>query len=59
MSWKPLSWILGPIESEHSFIGCPLSATIPRKSLAALKLHPGQAVHAQIKAVALTDDSLE
>jgi hypothetical protein len=36
-----------------------LLATITRQSLAALKLHPGQTVHAQIKAVALTDDSLE
>jgi molybdopterin-binding protein len=36
-----------------------LLATITRKSLATLKLHPGQKVHAQIKAVALTHDSLD
>ncbi|KPK27332.1 MAG: molybdenum ABC transporter ATP-binding protein [Nitrospira bacterium SG8_3] len=56
---------IGPIESNQPFvdikldIGCPLLATITRKSLAALKLRPGQKVHAQIKAVALTHDSLE
>ena len=56
---------IGPIESDQPFvdikldIGCPLLATITRKSLVALKLHPGQKVHAQIKAVALTHDSLE
>lgn len=56
---------IGPIESGQPFvdikldIGCPLLATITRKSLAALKLHPGQTVHAQIKAVALTHDYLE
>lgn len=56
---------IGHMKPEHPFvdikldIGCPLLATITRKSLAALKLHPGQTVHAQIKAVALTDDSLE
>ena len=38
-------------------IGCPLLATITRKSLATLKLHPGQRVHAQIKAVALTTEN--
>jgi molybdate transport system ATP-binding protein len=56
---------IGPMESDQPFvdikldIGCPLLATITRKSLATLKLHPGQKVHAQIKAVALTSDSLE
>lgn len=56
---------IGPIEAGQPFvdikldIGCPLLATITRKSLATLNLHPGQKVHAQIKAVALTDDSLE
>ncbi|MCW5785401.1 MAG: TOBE domain-containing protein [Nitrospirales bacterium] len=56
---------IGPIESGQPFvdikldIGCPLLATITRKSLATLQLHPGQKVHAQIKAVALTHDSLE
>ena len=56
---------IGPMEPAQPFvdikldIGCPLLATITRKSLAALKLHPGQTVHAQIKAVALTHDSLE
>jgi molybdate transport system ATP-binding protein len=39
-------------------IGCPLLATITRKSLSILKLHPGQHVHAQIKAVALGHDAL-
>ena len=38
-------------------IGCPLLATITRKSLATLKLHPGQHVHAQIKAVALSPET--
>jgi molybdate transport system ATP-binding protein len=56
---------IGPIESDQPFvdikldIGCPLLATITRKSLAILKLHIGQKIHAQIKAVALTHDSLE
>jgi ABC-type molybdate transport system ATPase subunit len=36
-----------------------LLATITRKSLASLKLRLGQTVHAQIKAVALTHDTLE
>ena len=40
-------------------IGCPLLATITRKSLATLQLQPGQHVHAQIKAVALRQDLLE
>jgi len=50
---------IGEVNPEHPFvdiklnIGCPLLATITRKSLATLKLHPGQRVHAQIKAVAL------
>lgn len=56
---------IGPIETGHPFvdikldIGCPLLATITRKSLVALNLHPGQKIHAQIKAVALTEDSLD
>ncbi|MCA9422120.1 MAG: molybdenum ABC transporter ATP-binding protein [Nitrospira sp.] len=56
---------IGPIEPDQPFvdikldIGCPLLATITRKSLAILKLHPGQKIHAQIKAVALTHDSLD
>lgn len=56
---------IGHLETEHPFvdikldIGCPLLATITRKSLSALKLHLGQKVHAQIKAVALTYDSME
>lgn len=56
---------IGPLETDQPFVdikldmGCPLLATITRKSLAALKLHPGQIVHAQIKAVALTHDSME
>lgn len=37
-------------------IGCPLLATITRKSLTALDLKPGQQVYAQIKAVALSDE---
>jgi molybdate transport system ATP-binding protein len=56
---------IGLIDPDRPFVdikldvGCPLLATITRKSLAALKLHPGQKVHAQIKAVALTHDSLD
>ncbi|MGD9851543.1 MAG: molybdenum ABC transporter ATP-binding protein [Nitrospirales bacterium] len=56
---------IGHMDAGHPFvdikldIGCALLATITRKSLAALNLHPGQKVHAQIKAVALTYDSLE
>jgi molybdate transport system ATP-binding protein len=56
---------IGLTDSDRPFVdikldvGCPLLATITRKSLAALKLHPGQKVHAQIKAVALTHDSLD
>ena len=37
-------------------IGCPVVATITRKSLDSLKLHRGQSVWAQIKAIALTDE---
>ena len=50
---------IGEVNANHPFvdikldIGCPLLATITRKSLATLKLHPGQRVYAQIKAVAL------
>jgi molybdate transport system ATP-binding protein len=40
-------------------IGCPLLATITRKSLVALQLQPGQQVYAQIKAVALRQDLLD
>ncbi len=55
---------IGEVNAEHPFvdikldIGCPLLATITRKSLATLKLHPGQRVHAQIKAVALSHEAL-
>jgi len=54
---------IGEVNTEHPFvdikldIGCPLLATITRKSLTTLKLHPGQRVHAQIKAVALSPDT--
>ncbi len=54
---------IGEVNIEHPFvdiklnIGCPLLATITRKSLATLKLHPGQGVHAQIKAVALSPET--
>lgn len=50
---------IGQMNTEHPFvdikldIGCPLLATITRKSLVTLNLHPGQRVYAQIKAVAL------
>ncbi len=53
---------IGEVNIEHPFvdikldIGCPLLATITRKSLATLNLHPGQRVHAQIKAVALSPE---
>ena len=40
-------------------IGCPLLATITRKSLRALNLQPGQTVYAQIKTVALSQDIVE
>ncbi len=55
---------IGEVNTEYPFvdikldIGCPLLATITRKSLATLKLHPGQRVHAQIKAVALSPEAL-
>ncbi len=39
-------------------IGCPLVATITKKSLHLLQLYPGQQVWAQIKALALTDEML-
>lgn len=54
---------IGEVNTEHPFvdikldIGCPLLATITRKSLITLKLHPGQRVHAQIKAVALSPET--
>ena len=54
---------IGEVNNDHPFvdikldIGCPLLATITRKSLATLKLHPGQYVHAQIKAVALSQET--
>ena len=54
---------IGEVKTEHPFvdikldIGCPLLATITRKSLATLKLHSGQRVHAQIKAVALSPET--
>lgn len=54
---------IGEVNAEHPLvdikldIGCPLLATITRKSLATLKLHPGQRVHAQIKAVALSPET--
>ncbi len=53
---------IGTIDSENPFvdikldIGCPLLATITRKSLATLKLHPGQQVYAQIKTVSLSPE---
>lgn len=56
---------IGKVDPEHPFvdiklnIGCPLLATITRKSLATLNLHPGQPVYAQIKTVALSQDILE
>ncbi|MGV7230036.1 MAG: molybdenum ABC transporter ATP-binding protein [Nitrospirales bacterium] len=56
---------IGEVNVEHPFvdikldIGCPLLATITRKSLATLKLHPGQRVHAQIKTVALSHEALD
>lgn len=56
---------IGEVKTEHPFvdikldIGCPLLATITRKSLATLNLHPGQHVHAQIKSVALSQEGLD
>ncbi|NKB80915.1 MAG: molybdenum ABC transporter ATP-binding protein [Nitrospirales bacterium] len=53
---------IGDVDSDHPLvditldIGCPLLATITRKSLAMLNLHPGQSVYVQIKAVALCQD---
>ena len=53
---------IGEVNTEHPFvdvkldIGCPLLATITRKSLATLQLHPGQRVYTQIKAVALSPE---
>ena len=54
---------IGEVNTEHPFvdikldIGCPILATITRKSLATLKLFPGQRVYAQIKAVALSPET--
>ena len=54
---------IGDVNDEHPFvdikldIGCPLLATITRKSFAILKLRAGQRVHAQIKAVALSPET--
>ena len=56
---------IGKVDLEQPFvdikldIGCPLLATITRKSLATLNLHSGQPVYAQIKTVALSQDILE
>jgi molybdate transport system ATP-binding protein len=56
---------IGTVDPEYPFvdikldIGWPLLATITRKSLAALQLHPGQQVYAQIKTVALRQDLLD
>ena len=56
---------IGEVNTKHPSvdikldIGCPLLATITRKSLATLNLHPGQHVHAQIKAVALSHEALD
>ncbi len=54
---------IGEVNPEHPFvdikldIGCPILATITRKSLSTLKLQAGQRVHAQIKAVALSPET--
>ena len=54
---------IGEVTTDHPLvdikldIGCPLLATITRKSLATLQLHSGQRVHAQIKAVALSPET--
>ncbi len=54
---------IGEIKTEHPFvdvkldIGCPILATITRKSLSTLQLTRGQPVYAQIKAVALTQEN--
>lgn len=56
---------IGTVDLKYPFvdikldIGWPLLATITRKSLSALALHPGQQVYAQIKAVALRQDLLD
>jgi molybdate transport system ATP-binding protein len=56
---------IGEVKAEHPLvdikldIGCPLLATITRKSLATLQLHPGQRVYAQIKAVALSHEIVD
>ena len=56
---------IGPIDSGHSFVdikldmGVPLLATITRKSLTTLNLHPGQRVYVQIKTVALSHEALD
>jgi len=53
---------IGEVHTEHPFvdikldIGCPLLATITRKSLATLKLYHGQRVYAQIKTVSLSHE---
>ncbi|WP_447971358.1 molybdenum ABC transporter ATP-binding protein [Nitrospira sp. M1] len=53
---------IGTIHADHPFvdikldIGVPLLATITRKSLATLHLHPGQRVYAQIKAVSFRQE---
>ena len=63
--WEATVTEIGVINSGTPFvdvkldIGCPLLATITRKSLAALQLQPGQHVYAQIKAVALRQDLLD
>lgn len=56
---------IGTIDPRYPFvdikldIGWPLLATITRKSLSALALHPGQQVYAQIKTVALRQDLMD
>jgi molybdate transport system ATP-binding protein len=40
-------------------IGCPLVASVTRKSAVTLGIKPGQQVYAQIKSVALAEDSVE
>ena len=56
---------IGTVDPAHPFvdikldIGCPLLATITRKSLSTLALHSGQHVYAQIKAVALNQEMVE
>jgi molybdate transport system ATP-binding protein len=40
-------------------IGCPLVASITKKSAVALNLKPGQRLHAHIKSVALAEDMIE